>query len=259
MITIAVACQKGGVGKTSTCLSLGDGLSRRGRRVLFVDLDAQGNLTYSLAGQEDGGNVFAALQRPESAASEVQHLEGFDLLASVPSMSSADLLFTETGREYRLRKVLQGLEKDYDACIVDTPPSLGILTVNALTACRHAIVTTQADVYSLHGIGQLAKTISAVREFCNPDLSLMGMLVVRFNARTVVRREVVDLLDKTAAKLGTTVFKTKIRECVAMVEAQAVQQSIFSYAPKCNAASDYADFVEEVLGLVDIDGGPDDV
>ncbi len=257
MITIAVACQKGGVGKTSTCLTLGDGLSRRGRSVLFVDLDAQGNLTYSLKGQDGGGDVFAALQRPESAAAEVRRMEGFDLLASVPSLSSADVFFTETGREYRLLKVLQTLEQEYDFCIVDTPPSLGILTVNALTACRYAIVPTQADVYSLHGIGQLAKTVSAVREFCNPKLSLMGVLVTRFNARTVVRREVVDLLDKTAAKLGTTVFKSKIRECVAMVEAQAVQQSVFSYAPKSNAASDYSAFVDEVLELVDRDGGSD--
>ncbi len=257
MITIAVACQKGGVGKTSTCLSLGAGLSSRGRRVLFVDLDAQGNLTYSLKGQDGGGDVFAALQRPESVAAEVRRMDGFDLLASVPSLSSADVFFTETGREYRLLKALQTLEKAYDFCIVDTPPSLGILTVNALTACRYAIVPTQADVYSLHGIGQLAKTVSAVREFCNPNLSLMGVLVTRFNARTVVRREVVDLLDKTATKLGTTVFKSKVRECVAMVEAQAVQQSIFSYAPKCNAASDYSAFVDEVLELVDRGGGSD--
>ena len=131
MRTIAIACQKGGVGKTSTCLAIGEALARRGSRVLYADLDAQGNLTYTLKGAADKGSVLAAIQRPDKTKDEVQEIEGGALLASAPSLSGADTFLTEIGKEYRLRESLEAVAADYDYCLIDTPPALGILTVNA--------------------------------------------------------------------------------------------------------------------------------
>lgn len=247
MRTIAIACQKGGVGKTSTCLAIGDALARKGNKVLYVDLDAQGNLTYTLKGTADKGSVLAAIQRPSKAKGEVQEIEGGGLLASAPSLSGADTFLTEIGKEYRLREALEAVANDYDYCLIDTPPALGILTVNALTAAEAAIVPTQADMYSVHGIRQLAGTVEAVKTYTNPALYLMGLLVTRFNGRAIIRKDIAELLETAAQEMGTRVFNTKIRECTALVEAQAMRQSIFAYAPRSNAAKDYAALVDEVV------------
>ena len=247
MKTIAVTCQKGGVGKTSSCLALGEGLARRGHRILYVDLDAQANLSYTLKANSEAGSVLAALQRPGKARDEVQHVEGGDILASVPALAGADTFLVELGKEYRLKEALGNLAGSYDVCLVDTPPALGILTVNALTAADAAIVPTQADVYSLQGIRQLARTVEAVKEYTNKDLVLLGLLVTRFNARAIIRKDIAALLEQTACDMGTSLFKTRIRECTALVEAQAMRLPIFAYAPRSNAAKDYGDLVDEVI------------
>jgi len=253
MKTIAIACQKGGVGKTSTCLALGDGLARRGHKVLYVDLDAQGNLSYSLGSKGEAGNVLTALQQPKRAGEEIQRIaDNIGLLASVPALAGADTFLVELGKEYRLREALGGVAHEFDVCLVDTPPALGILTVNALTASDGAIVPTQADPYSLMGIRQLAGTVDAVRAYTNKSLFLMGLLITRYNGRAVIRKDIAEMLENTAQEMGTKVFKAKIRECVAIVEAQAMRQSIFTYAPRSNASRDYSALVGEVatsLGL----------
>ncbi len=245
---VSVACQKGGVGKTSTSLAICELAFRKGLRVLLVDLDAQGNATYTagLSGAEK--NVLAALQRPSGAGAEIQESPwGFDVLASVPALANADAIFTETGREYRLQEALKGVSGDYDLVVIDTPPSLGLLTVNSLTACRHVVVPTQADMYSVQGLHQLGQTLEAVRRYCNADLSVAGVLVTRYNGRTVIRREVSKLLEDVAAQMGSSLFTARIRECTAMVEAQATRTGLYVHAPSCNAAADYQEFAEELL------------
>ena len=253
MKTLCITCQKGGVGKTSSCLAIGDGLERRGQKVLYVDLDAQGNLTYTLDGHTEDGSVMWALQRPKTAKAEVQQTKhGRFILASAPNLATADTMLTDTGREYRLKEALEHLAPDFDVCLVDTPPSLGILTINALTAADFAIVPTQADIYSLQGIKQLAGTVDAVRSYTNKDLRLMGLLVTRFNPRAIIRKDIAELLEAAAKDMGTTVFHSRIRECTAIVEAQAMRRSIFEYAPRSNAAKDYGALIDEVgtvLGL----------
>ena len=250
MRTIAVAIQKGGCGKTSSVLALGDGLARRGLRILYVDLDAQANLSYVLKGGSEAGNVLDALQHPRKAAAAVQDIEGGGLLASSPALAGADTFLTEIGKEYRLREALSSIEDagSFDICLLDAPPSLGILTVNALTAAEAVIVPAQADIFSLQGLRQLSTTIDAVRAYTNKALSLTGLLVTRLNARAVIRKDITEMLAQAAHDMGTTLFKTRIRECTALVEAQALRQSIFSYAPKSNAAQDYGAFVDEVAG-----------
>lgn len=248
MKVYAVVNQKGGVGKSTTALAIGAGLRRKGYSVLFVDLDAQGNLSYALGADTRGYGALGVLQRPETASQEVQHTAEGDVIASTPTLAGADAIITETGKEYRLREALEGLQGDYDYCVIDTPPALGILNVNALTAAHRAIIPAQADVFSLQGIAQLNGTIEAVRKYCNNNLSISGIVLTRYSARSIISREVAEMIEETATQLNTKLYKVKIREGTAIKEAQAVRQNIFSYAPKSNAATDYEALVMEMLG-----------
>lgn len=245
---IAVINQKGGVGKSTTALAIGAGLSLKGYSVLYVDLDAQGNLSYTLGATTKGYNAMGVLERPETAKEEIQHTPQGDIIASSPKLAGANKLLEETGKEYRLKEALESLQGAYDYIIVDTPPALGILTINALTACTGAIIPAQADIYSLQGIGQLNGTIETVKKYCNPSLSIMGIVITRYNARSTIRREVAEMLEQTAEQLHTKLYSTKIRECVSIVEAQAMKKPIYSYAPRSNATADYKALVAEILG-----------
>lgn len=248
METIAVINQKGGVGKSTTALALGAGLSLKGFKVLFVDLDAQGNLTYTMGADPSGYNALEVLQNPKGAKDEIQHTAQGDIIASSPALAGADTIITKTGKEYKLKEALATIAGDYDYCIIDTPPALSILTINALTACTGAIIPAQADIYSLQGISQLNSTIETVKQYCNPALYVMGIVLTRYNKRSIIRREVAEMLEKTAAQFHTKLYKSKIRECTALVEAQATKQSIYSYAPRSNATADYKALVNEILG-----------
>ena len=244
---LAIINQKGGVGKSTTALAIGAGLSLKGYSVLFIDLDAQGNLSYTLGADTKGYNAMGVLERPETAKEEIQHTPQGDIIASSPKLAGADKLLEETGKEYRLKEALDSLQGAYDYIIVDTPPALGILTINALTACTGAIIPAQADIYSLQGIAQLNSTIETVKKYCNPSLSIMGIVLTRFNGRSIIRREVAEMLERTAEQLHTKLYPSKIRECTALVEAQATKQNIYSYAPRSNATADYKALVDEIL------------
>lgn len=246
----AVAIQKGGQGKTVTAYALGAGLALRGQRVLFIDLDAQGNLSYTLGADATGltgRSAFEVLQGATSPAEAIQHTPLGDIIASSPALAAADTTLTAVGKEYRLREALEALGDAYDRIILDTPPSLGILTVNALTAADSLIIPAQADMYSLQGVGQLWQTIQTIRRYCNPHLAIEGVLLTRFNGRAVISRDLSDMLEQTAAQMGTKVFKTRIRECTALKEAVAVKTDIYTYAPRSNAAADYSAFIGELL------------
>lgn len=226
----AVINQKGGVGKTNTVSALTSGLKLRGRRVLAVDLDPQGNLSYSFGAEPDGKNVLAVLTGELSCADAVVHTEQGDIIPGGKLLSGADAFITDTGKEYRLKEALEGMVSSYDCIVVDTPPALGILTVNALTACTSVIIPAQADIYSIQGIGQLGETIVPVKKYCNSGLYINGILLTRYNPRAVLSRDVVSIMEEMAGKLDTKVFDTKIREAVSIREAQMLRQDIYSYA-----------------------------
>lgn len=247
MICYAIINQKGGVGKSTTALAIGSGLKRQGSKVLFIDLDAQGNLSYTMGANTQGYNALGILQRPETTAEEIQHTAQGDIIASSPALAGADTVLSDVGKEYKLKEALATVSGLYDYCIIDTPPALSILTINALTACNGAIIPAQADIYSLQGIGQLNNTIQTIKKYCNPDLSIKGIILTRYNARSVLSKEVTELIEQTASELNTKVFNTKIRECTALKEAQAMKQDIFTYAPKSNASADYTDIIKELL------------
>lgn len=248
MRIVAIANQKGGAGKTTTALALTGALTSKGYRVLLVDLDAQGNFTYSLgAVRGQGRGALGVLQRPETIREEIQHTAQGDVLASSPGLAGADAVITATGKEYRLREALEIVAEDYDYCVIDTPPALGITSVNALTAAQDVIIPAQADLYSLQGIKELYGTIDAVKRYCNPDLEVKGILLTRYNGRSTIRREVAEALEALAGQMGTRLYKARIRENVALVEAAAKRQSIFEYAPKSNGAQDYGAFAAEYM------------
>ena len=247
MRTISVINQKGGVAKTTTASAIGAGLLLRGQRVLFVDLDAQGNLGYSLRAEASDRNALTVLQRPKTAESAIQHLAQGDIIPSTPNMAGADLAITQTGKEYRLREALEGIQGKYDYCVIDTPPALGIATINALTASQGIVIPCQADIYSIQGLAQLSSTIDAVRKYCNPQLQILGILLTRYNKRSIIRRDVAETLAEVAQHLNTKLFDTRIRECTALVEAQARRQSIYQYSPRSNATADYKALVDEIL------------
>lgn len=248
MKVITVINQKGGVGKSTTALALGHGLQAKKYSVLFIDLDAQGNISYTLNGNTDGYNTLGILQRPETAPQEIQHTELGDIIPSTPALSGADSILTSTGKEYKLKEALEfvGKSNNYDYVVIDTPPALGILTINALTASDFAIIPAQADIYSLQGISQLNSTIQVVQKYTNPALKVLGIVLTRYNARSTLTKELTDLLENTAGQLNTKVFKTRIRENIAVKEAQAVKQNLYTYAPKSNASKDYTALVEEI-------------
>ena len=246
--TLAIINQKGGVGKSTTAEALAAGLSLKGYKTLSIDLDAQSNMTYTAGAKTDGATALGVLTGEVGIAAAIQHTDSGDIIAASKALAGADAFITNTGKEYRLKEALEPIRAEYDFIIVDTPPALGILTINALTACDSVIIPAQADIYSIQGIEQLAETMKPVKKYTNPALTIEGILLTRYSPRSVLSREVAELAEKIAAKLGTKLFKATIREAVAVKEAQISQQSLYSYAPKAKVTEDYSRFIAELLG-----------
>lgn len=245
---IAITNQKGGVGKTTTAANLAAGMIRRGFRVLSIDMDAQGNLSYSSGLQLPGPSVFGVLSGEIKARDAIRRSANGDFIASSPALAGMGAILTDTGKEYRLKESLEDVAGEYDYILLDTPPALGIVTINALTACNSVIIPAQADIFSLAGIEQLANTIDPVKRYCNPNLVIMGILLTRFNPRSTLSKALTEVIENTAIKLETKVFKSRIREAVAVREAQLAQQSLFDYAPTAKVTQDYAELVSEIIG-----------
>jgi chromosome partitioning protein len=249
MHIVSVANQKGGVGKSTTVHALGARLHGKGYRVLFVDLDPQCNLSNTLKAN-DNISIYEILANQHNAKEAIQKANCGDVIASSSHLSSADMHFNATGKEYLLKEVLQPLSNDYDYVIIDTPPALGILTINALTTSNDVIIPSQAEVYSLHGISKLSETISTVRKYCNQNLMIAGILITKYTNRLVINKDMAGLIRKAAEQIHTIAFQTIIRENVAIKEAQAQQVDIFTYSPSSNAANDYVHFTDEFLAYL---------
>lgn len=247
--TVAIANRKGGVGKTATAQALGAGLNRRGYKILFIDLDSQCNLTDALgiAQADIIGSSLDVLEGSLEASEAILWTELGDLLPATPQLATADKVIDGVGKEYRLREALEPIARRYDYIIIDTPPALGVLTVNALTASSRVIIPAQAEIHSLQGIDQLYGTIEAVKHFTNKKLKIEGVLLTRYIARSIISRDMKDNLEALAKEIGSKTFATPIRECSAIKEAQATQTDIYSYAPRSNASKDYEALVEEII------------
>lgn len=247
MKTIAIANRKGGVGKSTTAAALTAGLSLKGFRVLAIDLDAQRNLSTTFRERTDSRTVNGVLLREITAADAIRHTASGDIIPASKDLADSDLKITATGKEYRLREALGTISAQYDYCVIDCPPALGILTVNALTAADTVIIPAQADAYSLDGIEDLQDIIKDIKTYCNHNLTVEGILLTRYQGRAVLSRDVTTLAGQLAERLGTRLFDTRIRESITVKEAQISQQSLFEYAPRAQVTEDYRQFIEELL------------
>lgn len=249
---ITVSNQKGGVGKTTTSAALAAGLSMAGKKVLCIDLDPQGNLGFCMGlDAESGYTVLDALKGEVPVGDAVLKTELCDLLSSDITLSSSGL--EEVRREHResiLRDMLDPILKDYDYVVIDTPPALNLLTVNAYAVSDYLIIPMSSDILSLVGLSQLRETVETVKGQLNPDLKVMGILLTRYNGRTCLARDVQEMAGQLAVQMNTQVFASKIRNGVAIAEAPAHGESIFTYNPRSAAVKDYSEFVQEVARII---------
>ncbi|MFV0498306.1 MAG: ParA family protein [Candidatus Fimivivens sp.] len=245
---VSVSNQKGGVGKTTTTSAVAAAFNKKGFRVLAVDLDPQGNLTFSVKGDSElSASIYDVLKGVVKPQHAIQHVDSCDLIASNILLSGTELDFTDKGREYLLRDVLEPLKFYYDYIFIDTPPNLGILTINAFTASDYIIVPVLSDIFSLQGLAQLHESVQHIKSYCNSNLQFAGILLNRFNPRTVLAKEILGTAQMVAKSLNIPLFDTKIRSSVAVSEAQSAQVSIFKYSRTNPAAKDYLNFAEELI------------
>ncbi len=243
---IVFANQKGGVAKTTTTLNLGVAFKEQGFRVLVVDLDPQGNLTMSQGMNPDAieRSMFDVLVH-RLPISEIIHTAEVDVAVASIDLAGAELaLSAMIGRERALEKALVEVRDAYDFIMIDTPPSLGLLTINAFVAATGVIVPVQCEYLSLRGLVQLENTLAMVRENLNPDVKIEGILPTMFDRRTLHSREAVEILEES---FGDLVFKTRIRKTVRYAEAPVKGQSVLKYDPSGTAAEGYRDLAKEVL------------
>ena len=243
---IAFANQKGGVAKTTSTLNLAVAFAEKRHKVLIVDLDPQGNLTMSQGLNPDSieRSMYDVLVHKLPIEQVVHHGE-VDLAVSSIDLAGAELaLASMIGRERALDKALLPVRSEYDFILIDTPPSLGLLTVNALVASHGVIVPVQCEYLSLRGLVQLENTLTMIRENLNPDVEIEGILATMYDSRTLHSREAVEILQEN---FGELVFNTKIRKTIRYAEAPVKGSSVLKYDPTGNAANAYRDLAKEVL------------
>lgn len=250
--TIAVANEKGGVGKTVTVINLGAALSLLNQKVLIVDMDPQANATKGLGVtlEEDALTVYDMLNRETQTADDAvvsTAWDGLDLIPSHVDLSGAEVELADVvGRENLLKDALSDLSDGYDFILLDTPPSLSLLTVNVFTFVRHVLVPCQTHPYAYSALEELFDTISAVKEAINPGISILGIVPTFFDSRTRVSRRVLDQL-KTEGEYRDLVFNTVVRNNITIAESADVSRPVVFYRKSSFGAIDYSDLADEVL------------
>ncbi|HEX6228213.1 MAG TPA: AAA family ATPase [Solirubrobacterales bacterium] len=243
---IAFANQKGGVAKTTTTLNLAVAFAESGHRVLCIDLDPQGNLTMSQGIDPDKveKSLYDVLVNDVPISEVIEHRE-IDIAVSSIDLAGAEIaMSTKIGRERSLEKALKEVSGDYDFICIDTPPSLGLLTINALTAATKVIVPVQCEYLSMRGLVQLQNTLKMIQENLNPDVKIEGILPTMLDTRTVHAKEAVEILEEN---FGDLVFKSRIRKAIKFAEAPVKGSSVLKYDPQGNAANYYRELAKEVL------------
>lgn len=247
---ISMCNQKGGVGKTTTTINLGAGLAEYGRRVLLVDFDPQGSLSVGLGVNPHTleKSIYTLLMSPRQDVHDVilpTSTEGVDLLPANIDLSAAEVqLVSEVAREQTLKRVIDKVRDDYDMILIDCAPSLGLLTINALTASDYVIMPLECEFFALRGIALLTDTIEKVQDRLNPNLEILGILGTMFDPRTLHAREV---MERVVQAFGDVVFHTVIKRTIKFPETTVAGEPITSYAPTSPGAKAYRDLAKEVL------------
>lgn len=243
MKTICILNNKGGVGKTSSVLNIGGGLSLRGYKVLLIDLDPQMNLSQSLGIRDPQRDIYGTLTG-RYRLSPIQVAENLSIVPSSRELKNIESEFSsKIGGQVRLRKILAEIE-GYDYCLIDCPPSLGLLSINAMTSSQEIIVPLTPEFYSVQGVISLTETIEEVRENLNPNLRLTGILITLYNKQKIVHRDFAEAIQES---FGDIVYPTRIRSSVAIEESPTQGQDVFRYSPESNGAKDYSEVIDEFL------------
>lgn len=240
---ISISNHKGGVGKTTSAINIGAGLNRLGKKVLLIDLDPQANLSQSLGLIDQERTIYGAI-RGEYKLQPVQVVKGLDVIPSTLDLSGAEVeLSGEAGREYILRELIEPIRASYDFILIDSPPSLGLLTINAFTASDEVFIPLQAQYLALQGLTKLLEIIEKIKKRLNKELRVGGVIITQYDNRKVLNRDVVATIQ---AHFKNEVFKTKVRDNIALAEAPAQGLDIFRYSPKSYGAEDYLSLSKEI-------------
>ena len=240
---ISLSNHKGGVGKTTSTINIGAGLNRLKKKVLLIDLDPQANLSQSLGIIEPGKTIYGAL-KGEYKLEPMEIIPGLDLIPSTLDLSGAEIeLSGEAGREYILKELIDPLRGSYDYILIDSPPSLGLLTINAFTASDEVYIPLQAQYLALQGLTKLMEVIAKIKSRLNKNLKVGGVFVTQYDSRKVLNRNVVETIK---SHYKDQVFKTAIRDNIALAEAPTQGLDIFRYNPKSYGAEDYLSLCKEI-------------
>jgi chromosome partitioning protein len=250
---IAITNQKGGVGKTTTAINLAAALASKGRKTLLVDLDPQANSSMSyLDIHELQHSIYDALTDEQIHIADIlkpaERIENLHIAPSTIALAKIEAkLIGELDSHYRLKDELQSVQDNFDYVIIDTPPTLGIITVNALVAASHVLIPIQASYFALEGTDDLLETIDKIKVRANPQLQILGALITMYDKRTLLAKDIYEQIQRV---FGVKVFETVITKSVRLEESPAYRESIFTFAPRSTGAYEYYRLSEEVLSRV---------
>lgn len=244
-IVISIALQKGGVGKSSTSQALASTLGFQNKKVLLIDMDSQSNVTYSSGVDNPQYSITDVLGEDCKIDKALIHCKYYDLLAADYYLTNIET--TEGVEPILLKNAIEPIKNNYDFIVIDTPPTLGNLSFNSLVASDYVIIPTEPRPFALQGLGALNNTIESIRNNLNPTLKVLGILLIKYNNRTVLNRDIKDMIEDYAKQMNTIVFDTSIREGIAVPEAQTVKQPLIDYAKNSKPNIDYKAFTTELL------------